>query len=147
MLLSTLDLRSVPTRLKNSSAARRENRPHTCSHRYPQLVAKKIETIITLTDDIDGGKADRTVSFAFGGVGYEIDLSKKNANAFDKALAPYVAHARKAKPARTRPSSTTKTTRRDLTAIREWAKANGHAVSDRGRIAGDVIEAYDNTQG
>lgn len=109
-------------------------------------MSKKIETIITLTDDIDGGKADRTVSFAFGGVGYEIDLSKKNATAFEKALAPYVAHARKSKSARTRSSSTAKTTRRDLTAIREWAKAKGHAVSDRGRIAASVIEAYENSR-
>ncbi|MGP5268482.1 Lsr2 family DNA-binding protein [Brachybacterium alimentarium] len=27
--------------------------------------------------------------------------------------------------------------------IREWARENGHEVSDRGRIAGSVIEAYD----
>ena len=27
--------------------------------------------------------------------------------------------------------------------IREWARENGHAVSDRGRIAASVIEAYE----
>jgi hypothetical protein len=32
---------------------------------------------------------------------------------------------------------------RDQTAaIREWARANGHQVSDRGRIPKSVIEAY-----
>lgn len=32
------------------------------------------------------------------------------------------------------------------TLVREWAKANGHDVSDRGRIAADIIAAYDAAQ-
>jgi hypothetical protein len=31
---------------------------------------------VTLTDDLDGSKADRTVSFSYDGVSYEVDLSK-----------------------------------------------------------------------
>ena len=31
----------------------------------------------------------------------------------------------------------------DLGAVREWARANGHTVSDRGRISADVQAAYD----
>ncbi|MBQ9918656.1 MAG: Lsr2 family protein, partial [Microbacterium sp.] len=30
----------------------------------------------------------------------------------------------------------------DLAAVREWARANGHTVSDRGRIPASVLEAY-----
>ncbi|MDP9073393.1 MAG: Lsr2 family protein [Actinomycetota bacterium] len=33
--------------------------------------------------------------------------------------------------------------RRDLGAIRSWARENGHQVSERGRIAGSVLSAYD----
>ena len=35
--------------------------------------------IVKLTDDIDGGEADETISFALNGENYEIDLSAKNA--------------------------------------------------------------------
>jgi hypothetical protein len=30
----------------------------------------------------------------------------------------------------------------DTAAVREWARANGHAISDRGRIPGSVLEAF-----
>ncbi len=53
-------------------------------------------TAVALEDDLDGGHADETVRFAIGGSQYEIDLSKKNAKAFRKGLAPFVEHARKA---------------------------------------------------
>ena len=106
-------------------------------------MAKKVETIVTLTDDIDGGKADRTVAFTVNGVRYEIDLNKKNVNAFDKALAPYIANARKAKSARSRTAPAAKSSRRDLAAIREWARADGRTVSDRGRIPAEIIDAYE----
>jgi hypothetical protein len=62
-------------------------------------MAKKVETIVTLTDDLDGSKADRTVTFGFGGLSYEIDLNRKDAPALEKTFAPYIAAARKA-PAR-----------------------------------------------
>ena len=45
---------------------------------------------VVLEDDIDGGEAERTVSFAFDGVEYEIDLSAANAAALAEALAPYI---------------------------------------------------------
>lgn len=44
----------------------------------------------------------------------------------------------------TRKTSTTVTPDRERSrAIREWARANGHAVSTRGRIPAPVIAAYD----
>ena len=63
---------------------------------------------VTLEDDLDGGPAAETVRFGLGGAEYEIDLSKKNATAFRRKLAPYIEHARKAgrgprrRPGRTR---------------------------------------------
>ena len=33
-------------------------------------------------------------------------------------------------------------TRDELQNIRAWARANGHPVSDRGRIKADIIDAY-----
>ena len=42
-----------------------------------------------------------------------------------------------------RPPAATTSSRRDLSAVRAWARANGHQVSDRGRVSAAVQEAYD----
>ena len=57
---------------------------------------------VALEDDLDGGPADETVRFGFGGAEYEIDLSKKNAAAFRRQFAPFIEHARKAGPGQPR---------------------------------------------
>lgn len=56
--------------------------------RYADAMAQTI--VVKLVDDIDGGDADETISFALDGKSYEIELSKKNAFALRKALAPYI---------------------------------------------------------
>jgi hypothetical protein len=112
-------------------------------------MVRKVETIVTLTDDLDGSKADRTVKFAVDGTSYEIDLSKRNAATFEKVLAPYVGAARKIKMTRghrSRAASTASGRRADLATIREWARANGYEVADRGRLPGTVIEAYESAR-
>lgn len=115
-------------------------------------MAKQVETIVTLTDDLDGSKAERTISFAFDGVSYEIDLSKKNAAALEEALRPYVAAARNMRPGGRRRGSRTggraaaSAGRRDLSAVRHWAQSNGYDVSDRGRIPAAVLADHDAAQ-
>ncbi len=107
-------------------------------------MAQKVQVI--LVDDIDGGAADETVSFSLDGVSYEIDLSTKNAASFRDGLAQYVGTARKVGsrsggrgPTRRRSSGGDNRTAQ----IREWARSNGHAVNERGRISAKVVEAYD----
>jgi hypothetical protein len=110
-------------------------------------MAKRTITTIELTDDVDGGKAERTIAFGFDGANYEIDLSKKNATAFERALRPYVDAARKvgrANGRRARRGAASQS--RDLGAVRAWARANGHAVSDRGRVPAAVLDAYDSAK-
>jgi len=97
---------------------------------------------VALEDDLDGGPADETVRFAFGAADYEIDLSKKNAAAFRKKLAPFVEHARKAGRAQPRRASRTAASRQRSGDIRAWAKDHGIAVSERGRIPASVVEQY-----
>jgi Lsr2 len=104
------------------------------------------QTVTSLVDDLDGSTADRTVSFSLDGASYEIDLSKRNATAFEKALAPFVASARKA--GRSRPVSRVRraavqhTDKEQLQAIRDWARQNGYEVASRGRISLAIQEAY-----
>jgi len=95
---------------------------------------------VALEDDLDGGSADETVRFGIGGMQYEIDLNKKNARAFRKQLAPFVEHARRAGRGQRRPR--TASTRQRSNEIRSWAKTQGIAVSDRGRIPASVVEQY-----
>lgn len=118
---------------------------------FPFLVfngamAKTTEVIVTLTDDLDGSKADRTVAFAWDGKTYEIDLSKKNASALEKAISPYLEAARavrgNAAGRRRRVAPPARSSRSDLGAVREWAKANGYEVATRGRIAQEIQDAY-----
>jgi hypothetical protein len=97
---------------------------------------------VALEDDLDGGPADETVRFAFGGADYEIDLSKKNAAAFRKKLAPFVEHARKPGRAQPRRGSRTAASRQRSGDIRAWAKDHGIAVSERGRIPASVVDQY-----
>ena len=89
---------------------------------------------IILEDDLDGSAADETVTFGLDGVSYEIDLSAANATRLRDDLASWVGHARVAAKA---------DKRTDLAAVREWARQNGHQVSDRGRISAEIQAAYD----
>lgn len=101
-----------------------------------------------LVDDIDGtilgvGEGE-TIHFSLNSTAYEIDLTTENADAFRKALEPYIAGARRASSSASRGGSSRKRSAAspETAAIREWAKANGHDVSERGRIPATVVEAY-----
>ena len=97
---------------------------------------------VALEDDLDGGPATQTVRFGFEGTDYEIDLSNKNASSFRKQLAPYIDHARKAGRAQSRRAGRTAASRQRSGDIRAWAKDQGLAVSERGRIPASVVEQY-----
>jgi len=108
-------------------------------------VAQKVT--IALEDDLDGGRAAETLRFGFGGAEYEIDLSKKNAAAFRKQIAPYIEHGRKIGRLAARRGSRTAASRQRSTDIRAWAVKHGISVSERGRIPAGVVEQYEATTG
>jgi len=89
---------------------------------------------VELEDDLDGGPAGETVRFGVDGSEYEIDLSKNNAAAFRRKLAPFLEHARKAGRGQRRRPGRTAASRERSGGIRAWAKGQGIAVSERGRI-------------
>lgn len=111
-------------------------------------MARKV--IYQLIDDIDQTELaegeGETVSFGLDGKLYEIDLNDKNASKLRSHLNRYVEAARRAKPAAAGSSSARNGKRTDLAQIRTWARENGHEVSARGRIASELIEAYDNSR-
>jgi|SRR3954463_14442498 hypothetical protein len=104
------------------------------------------KTLVILEDDLDGGAADETVSFSLDGVSYEIDLSAKNAGKLRDALAAYVGSGRRVggRAARGR-AGAGKAARGgavNTSEIRDWARAKGLDVSERGRIPATIIEQY-----
>ncbi|MEU1969700.1 Lsr2 family protein [Micromonospora sediminicola] len=109
-------------------------------------MARRVVTV--LTDDIDGGLAERTVEFSLEGVTYSIDLSDANTGALRKALDPFMRAGRRlgrtgSDGKRSTPAASR--SQRDLSrAIREWAIRNGHTISARGRIPDAIIEKYHN---
>jgi hypothetical protein len=111
------------------------------SPRKETPVAQRVH--IVLEDDLDGSTADETVTFGLDGVSYEIDLSKKNAAKLRDAIALYVGSARRVS-GRTRKSSRSRAASGpSASEVREWARAKGYEVSDRGRVPADVRAAYD----
>lgn len=116
------------------------------------------KTIVTLVDDLTGEEAEdiTTVEFALDGVTYEIDLDDKNSARLRDALADYIAAARRTggrrssgrrrsgagtgTPRATSPGGYDRETSKQ---IRQWAKAQGFEVSDRGRVPNNVVEAWE----
>jgi hypothetical protein len=105
-------------------------------------MAQKVH--IVLEDDLDGSEATETVSFALDGTSYEIDLNAGNADKLRDALAVYIGHGRKVtgggRRGARRSAATGGASAKD---VREWARANGYDVPDRGRIPAEVRSAYE----
>jgi hypothetical protein len=116
-------------------------------------MAQKV--LVQLVDDLDGTSSSdiATVTFGLDGVSYEIDLNAGNATNLRDHLSEFIASARrtggrvKRGGGATAAGSTGSGRNREQTqAIREWAKKNGHDVSDRGRIPAAVIQAFEGAQ-
>jgi hypothetical protein len=113
-------------------------------------------TILELVDDLDGGKADETVTFALDGVEYVIDLSAENADRLRDVLAEYVGHGRRVGGRKQRAGAAPVAKagngngngKPDTQAVREWARSQGETVAERGRVPQALVirfqEAHQN---
>ncbi len=105
-------------------------------------MAQKIQTVFI--DDLDGSEAEGTVRFGLDGAAYEIDLNAEHARALRDALSRYVQAARRAASTR-RPARGGRRARADgvdSTEVREWAKAQGIDVKDRGRVPAELVVKF-----
>ena len=108
-------------------------------------MAQSTRTI--LIDDITGreieeGKGE-SIEFAVNGVAYSIDLDEKGASKFHTTLQFYIDHAtRLGRAPKSGPRMQAKSTDVDTSAVRAWAASNGYEISPRGRIRGEIIEAF-----
>lgn len=122
-------------------------------------MAQKV--LVELVDDLDGSGGDdiESVTFGLDGAEYTIDLNEDNAERLRDILGEFVEVARRtggrikrgtpggkktaAAPRLTVVPTSAHRPKEVTHAIREWAKANGHEVADRGRIPVAVLEEYD----
>lgn len=124
-------------------------------------MARKVLTVLTCDLHDKEVEAVESIEFAVRGVSYEIDVCGAHAKKLDEALGPFTSAAREsasrprpaaaarrgsaAKPGRQRPARSRDGAvrgRDDVAKIREWARAHGHTVADRGRIPASVVEQY-----
>jgi hypothetical protein len=108
-------------------------------------MARKVQ--VHLVDDIDGSRAEETLKFGLDGTLYEIDLNSKHADKLRTSLAQYISKARRigrggVVTTRGRGQGAARSDREQNQAIRDWAKAKGLEVNDRGRIPASIVEQY-----
>lgn len=108
-------------------------------------------TVYQITDDIDGRilseEESETIQYSIDGHHYEIDLGSGNAGQFRELLKPYISVSRKTAATggagRSRVRGRSRARKHDFSAVRAWARYNGHTVPDRGRIPYAVLDAYE----
>lgn len=109
-------------------------------------------------DDKEAGHAEdlspertQTINFALDGQNYAIDLTDQSAAELRQTLGRYIAAGRQVgrqtrtaniTPPRPQAGQRARTDGQDATAIRQWARAHGHRISDRGPIPATVRQAY-----
>jgi hypothetical protein len=118
-------------------------------------------TQVVVTCDLEDGDvtAVESLSFSYGGKTYTLDLCKKHLDEVKGALEGFASaghSAGRGGRGRRRAATTGRATRASRPAaaprgesqaeIREWARAQGYAVGDRGRIPGEVRAAYEAAQ-
>lgn len=105
-------------------------------------MAKRISTIVI--DDLTGaelGDEAVTVTFAFEGAAYEIDLAPNAAADLREALEPFIEAARKvSRTGRGAVSSSAPTG--EQPAARAWLVEQGVDVPSRGRLSAELLERY-----
>lgn len=118
-------------------------------------MAQKVQVMLVCDLHEDEVEGVETIAFGLDGSSYEIDTCEQHAAELRDAFAPYVGAARRAgRPAagaapRRAPRSAARSgsgsggDRERVQAIREWARSNGHTVSERGRLSSTVIAAYE----
>lgn len=121
------------------------------------------EHAIIVLDDVEKIEGKRVegaepVYFAVEGQEYRVDLVRKNKDELLDILSPFIRAGqpvtrKKGKRSASAELAPKKSSRAagsgntDAQHIRDWARAQGMKVADRGRVPNDLIEAYNNAHG
>jgi Lsr2 len=103
-------------------------------------MARKVQMLL-LCDMHDGeAEAQETISFAFGGAAFEIDLCAPHADDLRGVFGTYISRGRIVVEAQ-RTAHAPRQRERGAE-IRRWARKRGIKVSPHGRIPAKVMELY-----
>ena len=118
-------------------------------------MARKIQVILTCDFDDDDTPAVETVTFGYNGGTYAFEACQRHLDEFTAAMDGFVARSRRESGApRPRSASASSASRPRVgrvaadpdgpepAAVREWARAQGFEVSDRGRTPAEIVQAY-----
>ena len=112
-------------------------------------MAQRVQVLLVCDLHGDETPAGETVDFALDGVSYEIDVCEQHAGELRERLATYVGVGRRAGGRGASAASSRGGRRRrrssgsgEAARIREWARGQGLAVPERGRIPAELAERY-----
>lgn len=101
---------------------------------------------VQFVDDLDGSILEEgdveTVHWGLDGRAFEFDTSPARAQEFRDAVARYVEVSRRVSVGNGKRGGMRRAAAVSPQVIREWARANGHDVSDRGRVPAEVVAAF-----
>lgn len=119
-------------------------------------MARQRQIIETVTCDVCGEETDDPtgVTLGWGREQWELDLCPTHNGELSADFERWTANARRASGRTGRSNGAagggsnrsgggTSSSGGDIGAIREWARANGFKVGDKGRISGEVRDAYE----
>jgi hypothetical protein len=124
------------------------------------LMAKSVVVLTSCDQPHDGDERVTdgviTIEFGYEGKTYATELCAEHVEEYHHWMQDYLAQGARVisggegkrssagtGPAKRGRGRARQTSTGDVSAIREWARENGHAVSSRGRIPGEVRAAYD----
>lgn len=110
---------------------------------HPYSDRSHMAKVVTIACDRDQKTGAETYMVVVGANRHSVDLCPDCHAELEKAVEPFtsvgIAMSGNAAP---RQRATTDDRDYDLDTVRAWGKANGHQVSDRGRIAASVVDAW-----
>ena len=116
-------------------------------------MAQKVQVLLVCDLHADEVEGTETLTFGLDGSSYEIDACDDHAVELRDAFAPFVGAARRAgrgsatspqrRSSRAGARGAASGDKQRVAQIRAWARNNGHQVSERGRIAATVLQAYE----
>jgi hypothetical protein len=108
-------------------------------------MAQRVQVILVCDLHEDETPGTETVAFALDGSSYEIDVCEVHGKELRDAFAPFVGAARRGS-ARSGSRGGGRRRRRsgsgEAAQIREWARSQGLAVPERGRVPAELAEKY-----
>lgn len=113
-------------------------------------MAQKVQVLLVCDLHDNEAEGSETITFSVDGQSYEIDVCSDHGSQLRDAFAPYVGAGRRAsrsagssQRSSGRKGSSRRGSNDRVGQIREWARNNGHQVSERGRLSASLVEAYE----